>query len=271
MISTSIDLPTNISCRTLEPFGLLLQDSYIDIRDIAVDVIQRLLLEHRLIVLRSCVPLEHAPLVEYCSRWGELLQWNFGVVFDLVVDEQPTNYLRTAGRVPYHWDGAFIDTVPSIELFQCLTAPSPGSGGETLFCDTTRIWEAASSRQHNQWQQIELIYTTESNGAHYQGQIRVPLVSPHPKTGEARLRYGEPFDSESQELTRLSMEIKGLPQEQHEAFLQEMQSLLYSPQYCYVHQWQNGDIVIGDNHILLHARNKFAASTPRHLQRVHIV
>ncbi len=271
MTLSTYNLSNGIEAKALNPFGLLIQGNGCDLREIEVAEIRRLAWEYRLIVLRGFQKLDRQNLTEYCTSWGDLLHWNFGVIFDLVVHENATNYLLTNGRVPFHWDGAFIETVPSFEIFQCLKAPVAGTGGETLFCDTIRVWENATPKQQEVWRKIEITYITESNSAHYGGKITVPLVSQHPKTGVTRLRFGEPLDLEYNHLTRLSMEIKGIPALEHEAFLKEMQRLIYSPQNCIVHQWQDGDLVIGDNHALLHARNKFLATTPRHLQRVHIL
>lgn len=267
----SLQLSDQLELKLLNPFGVSIQGESIDIYRIPIKVLHQLILEHRLIVLRRCSTLNRDNLIKYCSGWGELLHWSFGVIFDLVVHEKPTNYLLSAGRVPFHWDGAFIDKEPSLEFFQCLSAPTPGTGGETLFCDTIKIWNNATHEKREEWKNIEIIYITESNAAHYGGKITIPLVSQHPKTGVTRLRYGEPLDQDTQDLTRLSMHIKGIPIDKHEKFLKDMQALIYNPNNCYVHQWKDGDIVIGDNHSLLHARNQFTVNTPRHLQRVHVL
>lgn len=268
----SLNKPTDLDCQSLKPFGLLIQPVYLNnLWQIPSEQLRQLTWEHRLLILRGFPTFERDSFIQFCNNWGELLHWDFGVIFDLVVHENPTNYLLTNSKVPFHWDGAFIETVPSFEFFQCLQAPEPSTGGETLFCDTTRIWQKATPEQQQVWRNIEITYTTESNAAHYGGQITVPLVNQHPQTGVTVLRFGEPLELETAHLTRLNMKISGLPSSEQESFLKEMQSLIYSPENCFIHQWQDGDLVIGDNHALLHARNKFLKTTPRHLQRIHVL
>ncbi len=190
----STSLLSNLECQTLNPFGLKIMTKSPDIWNIPTEQLLELVLEHHLIIIRGFSIFDRDSLVEFCGRWGELLNWPFGYIFEVVADANPTNYLLSNGRVPFHWDGAYIDTVPSFEFFQCLKAPAIGSGGETLFCDTTRIWHQATTEQREIWKNIKITYNTESNAAHYGGEITVPLVSQHPKTGETRLRYGEPLD-----------------------------------------------------------------------------
>jgi len=52
---------------------------------------------------------------------------------------------------------------------------------------------------------------------------------------------------------------------------QQMRDLLYRPEYLYAHSWRTGDIVVADNHALLHGRNAYLQESPRHLRRVNIL
>jgi alpha-ketoglutarate-dependent taurine dioxygenase len=50
-----------------------------------------------------------------------------------------------------------------------------------------------------------------------------------------------------------------------------MQRLLYNPAYCIDHVWRPGDIVIADNHALLHGRRAVVESGDRHIRRVNVM
>ncbi|NEO31328.1 MAG: TauD/TfdA family dioxygenase [Symploca sp. SIO3C6] len=268
--STSIDCCPG-TYRALSPFGLLLEanNSGSDIRELALTHLCQLIWKYRLIVLRGFSPLEQEALSDYCATWGEILSWNFGTVLNLVVHDNPENYLFTNGNVPFHWDGAFATAVPRFLFFQCLEAPALGNGGETLFCDTTQIWQDANSLQREVWKKIEITYRTQKV-AHYGGKITVPLVSEHPITGETTLRFAEPVDPYNY-LNPIFLEVAGLPAQQHEQFLRQLIIKLYLPQNCLAHEWQPGDILVADNHALLHGRHPFKSKSSRHLQRVHII
>lgn len=50
-----------------------------------------------------------------------------------------------------------------------------------------------------------------------------------------------------------------------------LQEKMYDSQYCYKHQWVDGDFVLTDNHGMLHGRLPFVDHTGRHLMRVHVI
>lgn len=273
---SSPQLSAQLNSQTLSPFGLLLEntDPQLDIRELPIRELRQLILEHRLVVLRGFPLFERDALCDYCASWGKLLMWDFGAILEMTPHEKPTNFQFTSGNVPVHWDGAFAEAVPSFQFFQCLEAPTLGNGGETLFSDTTRIWQNANPTQREKWKQIVITYRTEKV-VHYGGIITVPLVNKHPVTGMPTLRFIEPLNEKSVPLNPVFLEVVGLPSEQQDQFLSklisELKEMIYHPQNCFAHQWQKGDILIADNHALLHGRNPFLKSSLRHLQRVHIL
>jgi alpha-ketoglutarate-dependent taurine dioxygenase len=274
MIAISPNPQTSIkfNSQPLCPFGLLLEatEPQSDIRKLSIPQLRQLTWEHSLIVLRGFSSLQEEVLPDYCTNWGTLLTWDFGTVLNLVVHDNPQNYLFTTGNVPFHWDGAFAKAVPSFLFFQCLQAPSAGSGGESLFCHTTRVLQNATPEERQAWQKINITYKTQKL-AHYGGKITAPLVSQHPITDNSILRFAEPLNEDSVHLNPLFLEISGLASGKPNQFLNDLIARLYLPQHCFAHQWQEGDILIADNHALLHGRNPFLANSPRHLQRVHIL
>ena len=256
----------------LAPFGCVLDAPRpaSDFRSLPLPWLRELVAEHRVVVARGFALFDEAPLVAYCRSWGPLLEWNFGVIFQLHEHEDPKNYLFTNSRVPLHWDGAFAAAVPSFQLFQCLDAPPIEAGGETTFSDTVRVWDDASPEERALWSRISITYGTEKV-AHYGGRITSPLVGKHPWLGRPTLRYAEPFDAETVRLNELSLEVHGLGREPEEAFFHALHRALYDPRHLYAHRWRAGDILIADNHALLHGRNGFHSRAPRRLQRVHIL
>lgn len=262
----------NTRLTPLIPFGLQIESDHASAPLASLDVaeLREQVLQHRVLVLRGFAPLDRSAFEEYAHNWGEILMWKFGAILDVVVDPNAQNYLFTHGSVPHHWDGAFAETVPFLQLFQCLAAPggaeSSDDGGETVFCDTTRVWNEAPIELQESWKGTTVSYRTEKV-AHYGGDIRADLVSHHPLTGETTLRFAEPPDAETAPLNPLSLQVEGSTLE---ALMQELQPRLYADDYCYVHPWQAGDYVIADNHALLHARKAFRPTASRHLQRIHI-
>jgi alpha-ketoglutarate-dependent taurine dioxygenase len=255
------------------PFGCVLTSSHpgADVRSIPVSRLRELTLQHRVLILRGfeLFPSEEE-LVAYCSTWGELLKWNFGHVFNLFEHEDPKNYLFTSGSVSFHWDGAFAEAVPSFQFFQCLQAPPTDTGGETLFADTIRVLDTAPKEVRERWAGVNITYLTEKV-AHYGGRIVSPLLGRHPHLDVATLRYAEPPNADTVRLNELSLEVAGVEPGEVETFLRDLDARLYDPSNCYAHRWQQGDMLLADNHALLHGRTAFKHGAPRRLQRVHIL
>ena len=254
-----------ISLTTMAPFGAVLNaaEPQSDLHLLQVSELKQLVEEHRVVILRGFAPLGGDYFPEFCRRFGELQEWDFGVVNHLRVDPQAENYLYTNGAVPFHWDGAFAGQIPHYITFHCDTAPA--AGGETLFCDGMRLLKAAPAKVVNQWRRIEITYTTEKV-VHYGGSFTSALITKHPENGKEVLRFAEPvFD-----LNPVQLKFDGLSDFSEAEFLADMRERLRDEAVCYAHPWRSGDLVIADNYVLLHGRREFAAGGKRQIRRVNV-
>jgi alpha-ketoglutarate-dependent taurine dioxygenase len=267
----TVILDNSVRHTDLRPFGSVKQttDPNADLRAIPAETLRKWTLESKVVVLRGWPLLSPEELVSYCQQWGEILTWDFGAVLDLVIQEDPRNYLFSRGDVPFHWDGAFASSTPSFFLFQCVKAPAAGGGGETVFCDTAEVVRQAGAEQVKAWESVRVTYRTDKV-AHYGGQVTVPLLDNHPSTGERVIRYAEPLDPDRYQ-NPLFLTISGVPPEHAGSFMTDLRNRLHDPSVCYHHEWRDGDIVVVDNHALVHGRNPFHDDSSRHLQRVQII
>jgi alpha-ketoglutarate-dependent taurine dioxygenase len=251
------------------PFGRVVTAPVTDLRDLAPATLEEWTVASKVLVLRGIPLLDRADLTAYAESWGEVLTWDFGAVLDLVVEEDPTNYLFSRSDVPFHWDGAFARATPRFFLFQCVRAPRPGGGGETVFSDTTAVLRAAGADLVRRWAHTEVTYRTEKL-RHYGGEIVAPLLARHSATGETTIRYNEPLDP-ARYLNPVWTTIDGMSEEDAAPFLADLSTRLHDPAVCYAHEWRDGDIVVVDNQALLHGRNAFRGDSSRHLQRIQIL
>jgi alpha-ketoglutarate-dependent taurine dioxygenase len=246
-------------------FGALVEGS----GALSAEMLHELRELHALVLFRGFAPPTRDELVALASLNGRapLLEWSFGPVMEMREDATSPNYLFSNEAVPFHWDGAF-HRVPSHLVFHCVQAPPPGAGGETLFANTERIVKDAFPTQRKMWESIDLTYRTDKL-AHYGGVVCGALVQKHPRTGAAILRYAEPVKTERNPVELI---VDGLPPHKAEPeFLAAMQELIYDPRYCYSHAWREGDVLVADNHTLIHGRRAFTAQVPRWLRRVQIL
>ena len=252
----------------LHPFGAVIQNtgSHSSIEAFTNLQIRDWLREYKLLVFRGYETLPKQALALFGQRLGKPLQWVFGAVNDLKVKARTENYIFTDHAVPMHWDGAFVGTIPYIILFQCIVAPKKEDLGGTTFADTQKIIQDAPAATLREWQQIEITYTTKKV-VHYGGEITQKLFQKHEVDSTFVLRYAEPVD----DLNPVALRIKGLERLPADDFIAQMKGLLYSPDYLYTHRWEAGDIVLADNHTLLHGREAFKNPNERYIQRVNIL
>jgi alpha-ketoglutarate-dependent taurine dioxygenase len=222
--------------------------------------------EHRLLVLRGFAAPSDDEMMAFCGRLGTILEWEFGSVNELQARPDAKNYLYTNREVPFHWDGAFAGKVPHYIFFHCRVAPPPDSGGETTFTDTPRLLQRISAAERQCWEQVLITYSTDKV-VHYGGSFTAALLSRHPISGETVLRFAEPVD----DLNPVRLAIEGIPRAEQPALLHRMHELLNDPALCHVHSWRTGDVVLADNHALLHGRRAFSQPAARHLRRVNIL
>ncbi len=204
----------------------------------------------------ACLPENE--LLNLASSYGPLLHWDFGPVMTMKYQKDAANYLFSDEAVPFHWDGAFFKE-PIYLLFHCLE--SEGSGGETTFVDTTKLWNALSSKEQNECLNVTLTYSTEKK-AHYGGTITVPLVQKHPLTGETILRLAEKVETEKNPVT---LRIDGASDD----FYGRMTKKLYDNMIA--HSWEKGDLLIVDNYRYLHGRKALAGNMSRSFKRIQIL
>jgi alpha-ketoglutarate-dependent taurine dioxygenase/1,4-dihydroxy-2-naphthoate octaprenyltransferase len=256
---------------TLEPqtpFGLLVRADAPGqtIAGIPVAQIEDWVRAHRVLILRGFELFDKPGFARYAQQLGEPLQWPFGAINELKVKPDAKNYLYTPSAVPLHWDGAFIGKIPYLIFFQCVKAPRPEDRGGTTFADTTRTLARATASQRQRWDRATLRYSTEKI-VHYGGSITQRLVQAHPVTGEATLRFAEPVH----DLNPVTVEVLDATPTEQAALIEELQAALYAPEVFYIHTWEDSDIVLADNHALLHGRDAFLNPNERHIQRINLL
>ena len=142
----------------------------------------------------------------------------------------------------------------------------PIAAAETIFCDGARLLAGATAEQRALWSTTSVTYSTDKV-VHYGGAFTSPMIVPHPVSREETLRFAEPV----LDLNPVTLEIPGRTPQQRDALVAEMAKLLRKSEYCVAHQWLAGDVLIADNHALLHGRNAFVHATLRHIRRINIL
>ncbi|MNL44292.1 Taurine catabolism dioxygenase TauD, TfdA family [compost metagenome] len=90
----------------------------------------------------------------------------------------------------------------------------------------------------------------------------------HPLSGNSILRFAEPVDTK---LNPVTLKVVTKSETNTEALVTELTEKIYSANFCYRHEWQEGDLLLADNHSLVHGRTAFEKNCPRHLRRIQLV
>jgi taurine dioxygenase len=91
--------------------------------------------------------------------------------------------------------------------------------------------------------------------------VRHPLVKPHPFTGQLAL-YA---------VSGSSFGIEGMPDGEALDLLRELAAHATQEKYCYTNNYENGDVIVWDNALLLHSAPLIDLTRPRTLWRVTVL
>lgn len=255
-----------IETETTKPFGLIAHvPTGTDFLELDPETLHAWVREHRVLVIRGLKSFPKRDMPRAARQLGPLLAWKFGAINELVPDKDAKNYLYTNREVPLHWDGAFFGKVPCYLFFHCLEAPDV-DGGETIFVDTTLVWGAADDETRDRWRSLTFVYETDKV-AHYGGRFESRVVSQHPTTHETVIRFAEPVD----DLNPVTVHAKDLGPLDSAKMITELRHALAQQHAVLEHAWEKGDVVIADNHSLLHGRAAFEGGERRHIRRINIL
>jgi alpha-ketoglutarate-dependent 2,4-dichlorophenoxyacetate dioxygenase len=166
----------------------------------------------------------------------------------------------------WHSDSSF-KPVPS--LCSLLSARLvPPEGGATEFAsgraaypslpeDLRRRADTAVAVHDFSWSrdQIRPGFFTAAERAEYP-PVRHSVVRVNPVNGRRNLFLGAH-----------ASHVDGLPVEEGRAFLRELQAHMTRPEFCYRHEWEEGDLVIWDNRCVLHRATPYDATRYKRLMQ----
>jgi alpha-ketoglutarate-dependent 2,4-dichlorophenoxyacetate dioxygenase len=231
--------------------------------------------EHSVVLFRG-QPLDDEKQIAFSQRFGSLevtrsmnpaagtpfaRQSNLDIKTGDVIPPEDRRMVYQLANMLWHTDSSF-KPVPS--LCSLLSARIvPPEGGATEFASTRcaypalphalkrRVQDAVAVHDFS-WSrdQVRPGFFTEKERAEYP-PVRHPLVRRNPVNGREALFLGAH-----------ASHIVGLSLEDGRALLKELLEHVTQPQFCYRHEWQEGDLIIWDNRCVLHRATPF--DTTRH-------
>lgn len=175
--------------------------------------------------------------------------------------------------MPMHYDGLFkmvngVSTPPNFQMFTAPTA-SPKGLGRTLFAHSKLVFQylaepyTADSLRGRTWR----VETHSFDESHF-GNL--PLIVDHPKTKEPCIRYHEDWPQERTAFEPTRIHIEDAPPAEDDSIREAIERVLYDWRVCLRMEWEQGDLLVSDNILMMHTREGYKASFPRELWRLHI-
>jgi gamma-butyrobetaine dioxygenase len=204
-------------------------------------------------------PAAPATVLDIVATFGFVRETNYGKLFDVRVEPDPSNLAFTGLAITPHTDNPYRDPVPTIQLLHCLE--NSVEGGESGLVDG---FMAASILRDEDARSFEVLTSTSVDfawsDARHSLRARRPLI----EVDEHRRVRSVRFNNRSMQALRLEYDDIVLFYAAYRRFAE----ILARPELELTFRLGPGDCVIFDNTRLMHSRTAFeeSSSGSRHLQ-----
>ncbi|MCZ6628419.1 MAG: TauD/TfdA family dioxygenase [SAR324 cluster bacterium] len=170
---------------------------------------------------------------------------------DKILDPSSKRSLYLSGNQRWHTDSSF-KRVPA--LASLLSGREvPPRGGETEFANMRLAYEALPEERKRSLEGL----VSEHSFAYSQGLLGEELLTPEqeaalPPVPQAVVRTLSNSGNKTLYVGRHASHILGMPVEEGRALLAELLEWVIQPRFTYLHKWSDKDLVMWDNHCLLH-------------------
>ena len=186
------------------------------------------------------------------------------------VDSKGVPKGRKGAGTYWHSDVSFREQPASASILSAKQIPP--SGGDTIFCDQSRAFEALSSNMRALLTPLRALHDFEVIArSQYSSNVLIskdlegnsnrcihPIVRTHAQTGRKSLFINPGFTSH----------ITDLHSEESSSLLAFLYDHITQPEFLYRHRWQKHDLVIWDNRCLMHyAVMDYSDKSPRYMER----
>ncbi|MDH6142048.1 gamma-butyrobetaine dioxygenase [Kitasatospora sp. GP30] len=198
-------------------------------------------------VLRG-VPTEERQVLAVAESFGFVRRTNYGELFDVRVEPDPTNLAFTAAAIAPHTDNPYRDPVPTVQLLHCLA--NEAEGGDSALVDG---FQAAALLRAEAPEDFAVLTRTPVpfvyRDRHTELRADRPLIT---TDGTGRIRE---VRLNNRSIGRLDLPDHEL--EQFYAAYRRFAEITLRPELQLSFRLAPGDCLVFDNTRLLHARTAF--------------
>lgn len=174
------------------------------------------------------------------------------------------------GELDFHCDQLFNN--PPLKALILYAVEVPEEGGNTSFCNTTRIYETLPDNLRQRLADKSCMHLYDFKGAYADLQDPDKATPGSPRANHPMIYVDPETGDPAIWVNRLTtIRVNELEADASKALIEEVRSYIKNEDCIYHHHWQPGDLLIWDNRILQHARGPFDESQPRTLRRTPIM
>lgn len=262
-----------------------------------LETIRRALREHLVLVFRGQPEIADLDLIRFAGRFGELLEGSEFLrdagrhpeilpVTNMVDDEGVARGTGESNEIDWHSDYSYVDRVGKESFLNAVILPAHPP--HTSFADQYRALETLPAETLERIRPLRAFHSVKGYfvdddeneaiaGDTYRAKMERdeklgisrppipeaehPIVVRHPESGREAL-YVSP---------QITRHVVGLPPEESEALLSELNAHSARPELVLHHDWEPGDLVVFDNIGTMHRRDTWDAREPRYMRQLSTV
>ena len=175
----------------------------------------------------------------FARRFGDIYVFPHGPGMAAHPNVLPINMPSGVRKGRWHSDATFDEKPPAISLLAARELPS--RGGETAFANQYLAFETLSPGLQSLCKGLRAVHDASSHSRPNE-EATHPVVRTHPETGRNALFVNAEFTRRFADMTKA--ESRGL--------LEYLTTHAHQPEFCYVHRWRPGDVVMWDNRAAQH-------------------
>lgn len=231
-----------------------------------LDRLRHALDEHKVLVFRD-QRLSKQDMVSVSRQWGSLGEHimqgaaaedckEVNVLSNIGADGKPTGKHTDETAKRWHTDRSWMPKPAMATLLYGVKVPR--SGGDTLFANTTKAYEALPDEVKSRIEHLEAIHSIEYSRRAGRGvpatadeirrapPVNHPLARVHPATGKKAIYVG-----------CHAWKVDGMGEEEGRALLDYLNGFAVQDRFVYCHKWRPNDLVMWDNRCTYHAATDF--------------
>ncbi|CAF2950846.1 unnamed protein product [Rotaria sp. Silwood2] len=218
---------------------------------------------------------------KFCEQFAPPVTWKSGSLLEIKPETTPTSSHSSRDPLPLHFDlcfspeclqkkGSYNDYVAQYFMLYCIKASHPHANDKTTLVNGRLLLESIDEKMIKHWKTIEI--TSSMPLSYYEGQNYIyPIIMSHPKTNENIFRYLEMPNSSIQPVkTKCSIDKIDIDATEYQEFDEMMKKIMRDPKWYMEHTWNDDDLVIIENHLLLHGRTAINEESERELWCIQV-